>query len=326
MEFPKLFHVYIVEEEKEWQQHFLTLWKPLNPTWDFLFWNSQNIATLLKKYPSLLCLYQLFQKNHYENARDILASYLILKEHGGVYTRTEWKNPISLDAVITSSWEPKEKEKEEEEKPCIFIATTSTSSSMFRVFQAPSNYYLPQLLIGMEPKMFIWKDIFAEIKQKCTSISETIKTKIIPVDFALATTARFVEQQLPNTLVKLNHPLPIIEQKKTNISQRIIPKQKQKQTQKQIQLVEVYMDTNQVISSIANTLWNESSSSSSSSYSFFVPFQQLGLFVLAIVIILVVEKIYAYNSQIFGSVQVLPGVGVVSSTPAGTQKKKKKES
>jgi hypothetical protein len=120
-----------------------------------------------------------------------------------------------------------------------------------------------------------------------------MKTKIIPIEFVIGTVAKFVEKQLPNTVYIQN------QNKETG----------------QITLIEVTVNINQVVSCEPTNIFNS-----------FLRMKQIGLLVVVLLIIFLVEKIYYHNTQLFGTVNVLPGIGVVSSssTSSSSLSKKKK--
>ena len=125
--------------------------------------------------------------------------------------------------------------------------------------------------------------------------------------FVLKNVATFIERQLPNTLLKNTIEVSPKNLQNNNVyrTKRTEKKEETQNTTTKLHIVELYIDSDHEFLS--------PDKNASLFFSFFssVRFQQITLVIFAIAIIFLVEKIYAYNSKLFGTINVLPGIGVV---------------
>lgn len=94
---PKIIHNVIIEKDRDEQiknnKTYLSM-KQKNPDWEFMIWNEEMILKLLEKYPKIKNLYNKLNTTSQPNPQELqeimenkkrIASYVILKENGGVY-------------------------------------------------------------------------------------------------------------------------------------------------------------------------------------------------------------------------------------------------
>lgn len=130
--------------------------KKLNPEWDFIVWDETMILQLLEKYPKVMVLYKNSKKNDPER-KTLLARYVILNEHGGLYydIRTNCKVPLN-DFLFLKD--------ENNNEDTIHVACSKAN-----IFKYLYPFYQPNYesnFIGIKKQHPVWNAVWKRIEAK----------------------------------------------------------------------------------------------------------------------------------------------------------------
>jgi hypothetical protein len=238
---PKLIHC--INPSNTWYQSI----KKQNHDWKIVIWKNTEIKKELNKYPKLLFLYN---KTDSINSKNILALYIIMKDHGGVFYDVNENNNIScsLNDLLFDN----------QINDIIYISVCV----YFGIYSMPCLNFM-----AMEQNHPIWENVIKKLEHYSDN-------------YAIYNT---INNTFENCLYISNYP--IIELFKKNNS------------------FQIWQNTNYL-----NKQLN-------------IHFIKIILFITVIIIIFIVEKLYHYNVSLYGAINFIPGIGIVSSSP---EKKKKK--
>ena len=321
---PKIIHNIWIQgyqqlPEKEKQNHLKL--KKLNPDWEFIIWDNNMIIELLKKYPKIYNVYKNVNNlsgiiNNNATRSDI-ARYIIMKVYGGLYYDFDFECISSFDNLFDEDKkEELEKKNEKNEKEVIVSNSKKT---------VPSNNSSP--IINSSPPISI---------NNFQSKINFNKSKI----YIVSSKIDFLDYIYPFSKPKYCACFMAFE-KNHPIWESIITKIIKAETKYQIgSALDVCLQENEnnyniIILEKVNGHYKCKHkdticyTKAESSWNFIRPtlkflncyYKQILLFILAIVIIIIVERITNYNVSIYGSISAIPGL---AGKPPTIKTKKKK--
>jgi mannosyltransferase OCH1-like enzyme len=145
--------------------------KKLHSDFEFIVWDNKMIYSLLKKYPNMSFLYRDVDKLtgfiHSEIIQKNIASFVILKEFGGIYYNLHFNCLSLINNIPVPDW--KEKGKKEN---CIYITNINSGKGLnkftldyWTTFLIPNNYYSSDY-ICIQKSHPIWDKVFEYIEKK----------------------------------------------------------------------------------------------------------------------------------------------------------------
>jgi mannosyltransferase OCH1-like enzyme len=160
---PKIIHTIwlkgyeFLPEKKKDLNHKL---KKQYPDLEFIIWDNKMIYPLLEKYPKLLGLFKDVDKLsgfiHSEVIKRNIASYIILKEFGGVYYDVHFD---CLPLIPLPDWT-------NAKENCIYITNSSSSNNILNYISNffIKKYYFSSDFIAIQPSHPIWEKVFENIE------------------------------------------------------------------------------------------------------------------------------------------------------------------
>jgi mannosyltransferase OCH1-like enzyme len=140
--------------------------KKNNPDWEFMIWDDEMIKNLLKKYPKI---YEIYNKiNNYSGIVDNnaiknnLASYIIMKEYGGLYFDIDFKCISQLDNLFLNE----NSEINENNKQTIYIANSKTNFLKY-IYPFQTTKYC-SCFMAMNKNHPIWEKVINKVKYAST--------------------------------------------------------------------------------------------------------------------------------------------------------------
>ena len=269
-----------------WEEHHIHLpekyiqFKQKNPEWEFIMWNNKMILQLLEKYPKLYTLYKNIHtlSGIVENKKiqENIASYVILKEFGGVYINNDFIciQHLYIDLFVRSFYSTKHlslNSEKDDSSNIIYIASDNNSMQKWLQWIWPfyKQVYDSSLLMAVEKSHPIWENVFNHIEN--------------------ATNKLIIQQAVNKTLQETNYPTVIIHKEYTqNMSCEYI-------FSREYNHCFINNDNNKY------------------SWNYFLQFikcyyTKFFLFFLVFIIILIVERINHYNITKFNINTFIPGI------------------
>jgi len=247
--------------------------KKLNSNWDFIIWDNNMIEKLLKKYPKIHNKYKnvsSYSKNINATKSDI-ARYIIMKEYGGLYCDIEYNCNNSFDALFNEEDKDDKDDKEE-------LKVTNNKNT---IYVASEENDLVYFIIPFNKTKY--SSCFMAMKAQ-HPIWDKVLEKLI-----LSTSQEQVKMSFDTSLQEMeifNRKYPIIILDKVNGYYQC----------KNVNTI-CYMNDD-FSSNLVRTILKYVN----------CYYKQILLFVLTIIIILFVEKLYFFNSLRFGVVNFIPGM------------------
>jgi hypothetical protein len=267
--------------------------KKMNPEWEFMIWDDEMIKKKLRKYPSIYNIYVKTSK-YTENDNNIIKSdiarYIIMKEYGGLYFDIDFNCNSSFDELFLNDNNNENNQNNEMKEHSIYIASSNTNVwNYINLFQR-AKYC--SCFMAMDKNHPIWETVIQKLKYATTKFQ--IREAL---DISLQ------ENENENDNAKR---FPIILLNKVNGN--------------------YYECVNN------NTICY---TQSSSSYLYPITpilkyfncyYKQVIMFILAVLIIVVVEYLYMHNAMKYGSINFIPGMPGSAAPPINPilQKKKSK--
>jgi len=175
---PKIIHTIWLQgyeflpEKKKVFHHNL---KKIHPDLEFIVWDNKMIYLLLKKYPKMLGLYKDVDKLtgfiHSEVIQRNIASFVILKEFGGLYYDVHFDCLSLINNIPIPDWS-------NVKENCIYIVNSNSSKKNLNIFTFDylssffmENYYYSSEFIAIQKSHPIWEKVF-EYMEKMYSKKE----------------------------------------------------------------------------------------------------------------------------------------------------------
>ena len=161
---PKIIHTIWLQgyeflpEDKKVFHHNL---KKIHPDLEFIVWDNKMVYSLLKKYPKMLGLYKDVDKLtgfiHSEVIQRNIASFVILKEFGGIYYDVHFECLSLKNNIPIPDWS-------NTKDNCIYITNSVKKLNIFTFdylssFFMENNYYSSDF-IAIQKSHPIWEKVF----------------------------------------------------------------------------------------------------------------------------------------------------------------------
>lgn len=162
---PKIIHTIWLQgyeflpEKKKGFHHNL---KKLHPDLEFIVWDNKMIYLLLKKYPKMFTLYKDVDKLtgfiHSEVIQRNIASFVILKEFGGLYYDVDFVCLSLINNIPIPDWSSVKEN-------CVYITkSTNKDLNIFTIDYLTSffteNHHYSSHFIAMQKSHPIWEKVF----------------------------------------------------------------------------------------------------------------------------------------------------------------------
>jgi len=276
---PKIIHIISFSGydnlQNENKVHYLNI-KKLNPNWDFIIWDNKMIDNLLEKYPKINNIY----KNKSlidDDSKTHIASYLIMKEYGGLYIDMNTNNcMLSIDKLFNEESE-KGYEKGYEEDKNIYILTHQNNILDYLYILKPIPTYSSSFM-AMDKNHPIWDKVIQKILFSKTNYQITNA-----IDVSLQESELLHDKYTINPLKNVNGVYNCLYKNTTT--------------------------TTTSNTDSTNTFINRFFTYAKLYY------KQIILFLLSFLIIVGVEYIHLNNSNFYGVSNYIPGLGGVSLQP-----------
>uniref|UniRef100_A0A6C0DKI0 Glycosyltransferase n=1 Tax=viral metagenome TaxID=1070528 RepID=A0A6C0DKI0_9ZZZZ len=279
---PKIIHIICFSGydnlQNEKKVEYLNI-KKLNPNWDFIIWDNKMIDNLLEKYPKINNIYK--NKSLIDDASKIkIASYLIMKEYGGLYIDMNTNNcMLSIDKLFNEESEKdnekdyeKDYEKHENDDKNIYILTHQNNILDYLYILNPIPTYSSSFM-AMNKNHPIWDKVIQKIL-----FSKTNYQIINALDVSLQESEILHDKYTIHQLKNVNGIYNCL-----------------------------YKNTATSSSSITNTFINRIFTYTKLYH------KQIILFLLSFLIIIGAEYIHLNNSNFYGVNNYIPGLGGVSN-------------
>lgn len=169
---PKIIHTiwlqgyeFLPEKKKVFHHNI----KKLHPDLEFIIWDNKMIYSLLKKYSKILGLYKDVDKLtgfiHSEVIQRNIASFVILKEFGGLYYDVDFDCLSLIDNIPIPDWSSTKDN-------CIYITNSNSSKNNLNIFTFDylssffmGNHQYSSDFIAIQKSHPIWEKVFEYIEK-----------------------------------------------------------------------------------------------------------------------------------------------------------------